>query len=127
MSDSAPSDLVVSCPPDESKTRQEFYHDTLVSTIMQRSGVPQGVPFASADVDFDLDLTRAYEATSAAREAFESLPVHIVKQFGSFPRLFAAMAAGQVRLADLEAAVAAAEKGGPASDSAPGGDAKPVD
>lgn len=113
------SDLVVSCPPEEDRTRQEFYHDSLVSTILQRSGVPQGVPFLAADVDFDIDLTAAYGATARAQEAFLSLPADVVERFRSFDRLVAAMAAGEVSLTAPGEPVSGEPAAVPASVSAP--------
>lgn len=113
-----PVDRVLVCPPEESVTRQEFYHDSLVSTILARAGYPQPVPFVAAEIDYDLDLLGAYAAAQAAAEAFASLPP-AAQRFGSFRRLVEALAAGSVTLGGLGFGSSAAEPGAAPASEAP--------
>jgi len=120
---SAPSDLVVDCSADEVKTRQEFYHDSLVSTIMARAGVPNGLQFVAGEVDYDLDLGDAYAIKWEQQRLFSTLPP-AARRFGSFLALGEALASGRVTLADL--GISAAEAGGGSPSEAPAGSAAPT-
>lgn len=120
---------MISCPPEEDVTRQEFRDDSDISSILRRYGVlPQGRGEPRfGEVDTDLDLTSAYAAMADAREAYADLPAEVREAFtfeelaaADFEQLTPKELAAQ-RAASLKAEEEADKKSDSGAASAPAG------
>lgn len=110
----------LACDPKEDRARQEFKQETETSYILQRFGAGQAFgPLPSGEVDYDLDLQRAFALIRESRDAWRRLPPE-AQRFGSWQKLQEAIEAGEYPPKPAApAAAGAAGAGGSASDSAP--------
>lgn len=83
-------------PPEEDQTRQEFKDEADLNWLLDRYQVPpQGrSPAQYGVVNFDDDLTTAFEAVERARDAWEALPDEVKELYPSWQSLAEEIARG---------------------------------
>lgn len=87
------------CPPEEDMTRQEFKNDADINILLRRFGVntPQRPGATFGEVDYDLDLHTAMQATLQLHHAWSKAPADVRERYPSPNDLFHATQTGELK------------------------------
>jgi len=112
---------VVVCNAAEDMARQEYKLSSDLAYQVTRFGA--GVPFASGELDTDMDLTRAFELVEESQSRWLSLPKLVRDRYSSWANVEAAARSGELlqllKTAGIDGSVLPAKPDGSASVSAP--------
>lgn len=117
LSDKLSIDTAISFPPEENQTRAEFAQDADINNLLSRYGAEALLPantrgIYGGHVNFDDDLTTAFEAIERAKDAHAALPADVKKLYPTWEALAREIARGDANPAlgkDLAEKIKAAE------------------